>query len=232
MATGMQMGLAGNGQAENSVLRCSFTRCSKQGSVTVDFNSMDIWVWYCRFEDCGYGLFNGAGNFHAYRNLFLRSKKADIGTANLMVFSFINNTSIGSNCFMDFAGGHTWGAPTSVTGNRIIEPTGDWAIRLSNGGPFLVMDNLIKARPGVSKPLVEMTWGDQAFVGNKYTIKDAVLEKGKFRRVDEQVIDAKTIDSMPPDLPGTPPNRHRQVFEVPAGAMRPPSSRRSPQLVR
>ena len=112
---------------------------------------MDIWSWHCRFEDCGHGLYNNAGNFHAYQCLFLRSKKADIGTVNLMVFSFVGNTSIGSDCFLDFAGGHTWGSPTSITGNRIIEPTGDFAIRLGNGGPYLVMDNIIKSRPGSDK---------------------------------------------------------------------------------
>ncbi|MBI3921733.1 MAG: hypothetical protein HY318_09985 [Armatimonadetes bacterium] len=214
---GMSMATADNGQAENEVLRCQFLRCSEVGLRTNNFNSLDLWAWYCRFEDCGYGLYNGAGNFHAYQNLFLRSKKADIGTANLMVFSFINNTSIGSNCFMDFSGGHTWGSPCSVTGNRILEPTGDWAIRLSNGGPYLVMDNIIKARTDATKPVVEMTWGDQVFVSNTYTVQNPVKETGKFRRIDEKVVDPGTISIAEPKLPPTPPRRQRRVFEVAAG---------------
>ncbi len=42
------------GQAENEVLRCQFLRC-ETGVQTVNWNSMDIWVWYARFEDCGAG---------------------------------------------------------------------------------------------------------------------------------------------------------------------------------
>lgn len=156
--TGMCMGGPGShGQAENSVIRCKFIRCSNAaakkdpstranqlgaGLRTVNFNSMDIWCWYCLFEDCDYGLYNAAGNFHAYKCVFLRSMKMDIGAANLMVFSFVNNVSVGSRCFMDWAGGHSWGSPTSITGNRIIDYTGDFAIRLGNGGPYLVMDNV------------------------------------------------------------------------------------------
>src|SRR5262249_27162904 len=37
-------------------------------------------------------------------------------------------------------------------------------------------------------------------------------------RIDEQVVDGKSIDVKPPELPGTPPNRKRKVFEVPANA--------------
>jgi len=213
-ATGMQMATGDNGQAENAVLRCRFLRCSNAGLTTVNFNSMDIWAWYCRFEDCGYGMYNGAGNFHAYHCLFLRSKKADIGTQNLMVFSFANNTSIGSRCFLDFATGHTWGSPCSVTGNRIIDPTGDVAIRLGNAGPYLVADNVIRSRPGAKGPVLEMTWGDQLLVGNTYTVPDPVKEAGRFRRVDERVVSRATIDARPPALPPTPPNRHRRVFDV------------------
>jgi len=88
---GMAMATGDNGQAENEVLRCQFVRCSGAGLRTNNFNSMDIWAWYCRFEDCAFGLYNGAGNFHAYQCVFLRSTKMDIGSANLMVFSFVNN---------------------------------------------------------------------------------------------------------------------------------------------
>ena len=218
VADGMAMATGDNGQAENEVLRCTFLRCSGAGLRTNNFNSLDIWAWYCRFEDCGYGLYNGAGNFHAYRCVFLRSQKMDIGSANLMTFSFVGNFSIGSKCFMDWAGGHTWGSATSVTGNRIIEPTGDFAIRLGNGGPYLLADNVIKSRPGAAGPVVHMTWGDQTLVGNTYTVADAVKEAGRFRRVDEKVVEAGAVSADPPALPPTPPNRRRQVVEVAAGA--------------
>ncbi len=112
----------------------------------------------------------------------------------------------------------TWGSPTSVTGNRIIDPTGDLAISLSNGGPFLLADNVIKSRAGKVGPEVRLTWGDQALVGNRYTVAHAVAERGRYVRIDEQVVDPSSIDAKPPALPGTPPNRRRRVFEVKAGA--------------
>ncbi len=217
---GMQMGMGNEsqGQAENKVVRCQFLRCSQAGLMTVNFNSMDIWVWYCRFEDCGYGLYNSAGNFHAYHCLFLRSKKADIGTANLMVFSFVNNTSIGSRCFIDFRSGHSWGSPCSITSNRILDPTGDQAIRLGNGGPYLVMDNFIRSRPGTPGPVVEMTWGDQTFIGNRYTVPNPVKESGRFLRIDEKIVDRRVIPSSLPILPSFPARTRRRVFEAPTGA--------------
>ena len=215
---GLLFGVGPDGQAENAVLRCSFLRCREAGIATNNFNSMDIWAWYCRFEDCGYGMFNGAGNFHAYQCLFLRSARADVRIVNLMVFSFVNNTSIGSKCFMDFAGGHSWGSPTSVTGNRIIEPTGDFAIRLGNGGPYLLADNVIKSKPGAAAPVVHLTWGDQVLLGNTYSMANAVKEAGRFLRIDEKMVDGSVIRVAPPAMPPAPPNLNRKVFDVAAGA--------------
>ena len=206
------------GQAENEVLRCRFQRCTAAGVKTANFNSMDIWVWYSRFEDCEYALFNGAGNFHAWQNLFLRSHTADIGSRNLMVFSFVNNTSIGSGKFLDFGSGHTWGSPTTISGNRILDPLDDFPLILGNGGPYLVMDNVFKLRAGSSQRAAKMTWGDQTFVGNTYTISNAVKENGRFRRVAEKFTTVDAIDTTPPAMPPTPVRRERKVIEVPAGA--------------
>jgi len=218
VADGLSMATGNNGQAENEVLRCTFRRCSGAGIRTNNFNSLDIWAWYCLFEDCGYGLYNGAGNFHAWQCVFLRSKKMDIGAANLMVFSFANNFSMGSRCFMDWAGGHSWGAPTSVTGNRVIDPTGDFAIRLGNGGPYLLADNAVRNREGNPKPPIILTWGDQTLVGNTYTVADPVATKGRHRLVAEKVVAREAIDATVPALPPTPRKVARPVLEVAAGA--------------
>lgn len=206
------------GQAENEVLRCQFLRCSEAGLKTANFNSADIWVWYSRFEDCGHGLFNGAGNFHAWENLFLRSRIADIGSANLMDFSFVNNTSIGSARFLDFQSGHTWGSPMTISNNRIIDPTDDFPLRLGNGGPYLVMDNVVKLPEGSTHYAAKMTWGDQTFVGNRYTTANQVLENGRFRRVAEKFISPQDVDTNPPALPPTPLHEQRPIIEIPVGA--------------
>jgi len=216
VGVGMSMGTGAHGQAENAVWRCTFRRC-RHGLQTNNFNSMDIWLWFCRFEDCQYGLYNNAGNFHAYGCLFLRSTAADIGSKNLMVFSFVANTSIGSRCFVDFAGGHTWGSPTTIAANRIIDPV-DAAIRLGNGGPYLVLDNVIRSRAQNTKPAVTMTWADQLFFGNTYSSTDAVREAGRFFRAGERVVPPEQIDANPPKLPSVPPRRQRRIFELSAAA--------------
>jgi hypothetical protein len=219
------------GQAENEVLRCQFLGCER-GIQTVNWNSMDIWVWYCRFEDCGRGVHNVMGNWHVWQCLFRRSRIADLSTQNLMAFSVVNNTSIGSKRFFDFSSGHTWGSPVSLTGNRVLDPTGDWAVVLDNAGPYLVVDNIFRL-PSQARG-VRMTWGDQTLVGNTYTKANAVEERGRFRRIAEKVVAAGDIPDAIPALPSTPPltlpsppeasggegkvRGQRKVFEVAAGS--------------
>lgn len=203
------------GQAENAVLRCTFLRC-QTGLQTENWNSMDIWVWHSRFEDCGRAVHNVMGNWHVWESLFLRSRLADLSSLNLMVFSVVNNTSVGSRCFFDFSTGHSWGSPVSLTGNRVLDPTGDWAVRLDNAGPYLVVDN--QFRLAGSTRAVRLTWGDQTLVGNLYTKTDAVEERGRFRRLAEQVVPPEQIPDTLPTLPPAPPRRARKVFEVPPSA--------------
>jgi len=203
------------GQAENEVLRCQFLRC-ETGLQTVNWNSMDIWVWYSRFEDCGRGIYNVMGNWHAWQNLFLRSRLADVGVINLMAFSAVNNTSVGSRRFFDFTTGHSWGSPSSVTGNRVFDPSGDFAIVLSNAGPYLVVDNVIRCS-GATRA-AKMTWGDQTFAGNTYSSANAVEEHGRFRRLAEKIVAAKDIPVVMPELPPAPARGERKVIEVSAEA--------------
>jgi hypothetical protein len=215
-AAGLMFGApATNGQAENEVLRCRFQRCGT-GVQTVNWNSMDIWVWYCRFEDCDRGVHNVMGNWHVWQSLFLRSRIADLSTRNLMAFSAVNNTSVGSRCFFDFATGHTWGSPVSITGNRVFDPTGDWAVALDNAGPYLIVDNVL--RIGGSTGGVCMTWGDQVLVGNTCTSGKSVEARGRYRRIDEKVVPPAEVPVVVPELPPTPPRRDRPVIEVAAGA--------------
>lgn len=203
------------GQAENAVLRCQFLRC-ETGVRTVNWNSMDIWVWHGRFEDCGRGVHNVMGNWHVWDSLFLRSRQADLSSINLMAFSVVHNTSVGSRRFFDFSTGHTWGSPVSLTGNRVLDPTGDWAVILDNAGPYLVMDNIF--RLGGAARGVRMTWADQTLVGNTYSKTNAVEERGRFRRVAEKIVAAGDLSEALPTLPPAPPKRTRPVFEVAPGA--------------
>ena len=203
------------GQAENAVLRCQFLRCGT-GIQTVNWNSMDIWVWHCRFEDCGRGVHNVMGNWHVWESLFQRSRIADLSSINLMAFSAVNNTSAGSRCFFDFSSGHSWGSPVSLSGNRVLDPAGDWAVILDNAGPYLVVDNCFRLA-GAARA-VRMTWADQTLVGNIYSRTNAVQERGRFRRLAEKVVTANQIPGTLPALPPTPPRREPEALEVPAGA--------------
>ena len=208
-------GLVFGGPDAHEVLRCQFIHCDT-GVQTVNWNSMDIWVWYCRFEGCGRGVHNVMGNWHVWQSFFLGSHVADMSTQNLMAFSVVNNTSVGSKCFFDFATGHSWGSPVSLTGNRIIEPSGDWAVLLGNAGPYLVADNRFRLRP--NSRAVRMTWGDQTLVGNLYSATNAVEERGRFRRILDKTVPLREISRDLPRLPETPPRRTRRIFEITPGA--------------
>jgi hypothetical protein len=216
---GLQFGDARSaGQAENAVLRCQFLRCTNAGVLTVNWNSMDIWVWHCRFEDCGRGVHNVMGNYHVWESRFLRSRVADISTQNLMVFSVVNNLSRDSHRFLDFDTGHSWGSPVSITGNRVSGWTGDFAVKLGNAGPYLVMDNCFTSLPGATNRAVRMTWGDQTFVGNRYSQTNAVLERGRFRRLGEGLAPLASAEEPARAIPGAPAHRVRKIIEVAPGA--------------
>ena len=80
-----------------------------------------------------------------------------------------------------------------------LDGAGKAAIALQYGPHFSTYnetsDNVIKTRPGQTTPTVQMTpRGDQTFLGNTYTYKDAVQVGGRNRRIAEKVVDASTID--------------------------------------
>jgi len=204
-----------SGQAENAVLRCQFLRCNGAGIVTVNWNSMDIWVWYCLFQDCQKGIHNVMGSYHAWENLFLRTKNYDLSLDNLGIFSAVGNTSIGSGGFFLFPAGHTWGSPTTIQANRIINPVGKTAVTLADAGPFLVLDNVFYFSPAPPRQAIQMTWGDQVLVGNLYTRSNSVTTAGRFLQFAEQVVPPSMVNTNLPVLPGTPQRRNRPVFEVP-----------------
>ena len=129
------------GIAEDLIKRCHFTNCST-GIQTWDWNSMDEWIWYCLFQNCGEGVFNEMGNYHVYNSVFLNNTVADMGSNNSMVFSIVGNTSIGSQCFMNQntddqnidCGGFV-GSPVYIRGNQIYDPVETRCIRTQGRRP-------------------------------------------------------------------------------------------------
>ena len=217
-AIGLLLGYPGSmGQAENEVLRCSFSGCSDSGIKTASFNALDIWVWYCTFDDCNYGVYNEAGAFQVWQNFFQNSTTADIGIQNHGVFSFVNNTSIGSRQFLkDLL--QLGAEPTTISGNRILNSTGDFPLLLGDSGPYLVAENIFRLPNGSANQAVSMSGGAQTFVGNIYTSSNAVRQAGYFRSVDETVVSPQSVSTNYPVMPVTPQNNNRQIFEVAAGA--------------
>jgi hypothetical protein len=217
---GMQMGNFAGGQAENSVLRSRFENL-QIGIHLNDFNSLDIWVWHSQFINNGWGIYNQAGGFNVYKSVFQGSTQGDLGHNNLNFFSVVGNTSIRSRAFFDWIDGHAWGSQVSLSGNTVLEPTGDFPIRLSNAGPYLVTDNVIKAAPG--KTGAQLILGPNAthtVVGNRFTVPLATAISGsqsKSAVLDNVSVDSASIPTQAPSLPPTPPKRARPVFEVAPG---------------
>jgi len=104
----------------------------------------------------------------------------------------------------------------SLTGNRVLDPAGDWAVILDNAGPYLVVDNQFRLT-GAARA-VRMTWADQTLAGNVYSKTNAVEERGRFRRLAERVVAASEIPGTLPTLPPSPPRRESKTLEVPVGA--------------
>jgi len=222
-----------NGIAECLMLRCHFIRCSETGISIQDFNTLDWWIWYSTFEDCHIGVSSqyhkGGGHFHVYESLFTRSTEADITMMHTSYFGIRQNTSINSKAFFVAIRAANWtekenyGAQTNIQGNRIYDPLDATPIRIANSGNILVMDNVIRSRPEVKNgPIIHMATpvgdADMASIGNTFTVKDPIEVKGRLTTQDEKIVTRARIPTELPELPGTAPNRHRQVFEIPVGA--------------
>jgi hypothetical protein len=205
----------GQGIAETVVMRCKFLRCAKAGISLQNFNSLDWFIWYSTFEDCGEGATNvyGAGNFHVYHSLFLRSKHADVSIGNTGYFSLRGNTSVGSRAFF-VASSMSACSMLTIQGNTIFD-TVDAPIQVANFGPLLLLDNVIKSRSEVAVQIRFLA----GFVsmGNTFTVPYPIRGQRSPRTVDDKIVDYDSVPATPPVMPVTPPSRHRQILEIPVG---------------
>ena len=190
------------GQAEVCVRRCHFQQCG-QGILLQNWNSLDWWVWDSVFEDCGQAISNspGCGNYNAYRNLFLRSKSADLKIDNLGGFGFVENVSKGSGMFLS-SDCHTAGANIVAQGNRIYRDGWDSkrpdsaTIYIGHPGPVLLLDNHLQRAKGAPGPEIYLGPGNHMdpsgsalLMGNTTTVEqNSLVTKGAF---DVRLADAK-----------------------------------------
>jgi hypothetical protein len=152
------------GAAEHAVLRCRFLRC-KEGVSTINWNTLDIYVWYCLFKDCGKGIYNRMGGYQAYGNVFLRSKEMDIGSMNGMCFAVVNNTSVGSKAFVTGSTGNAY-----LRGNRVFDTADTAAVHI--GCDLVMLDNAFRSRPEASGAVVVLPSTSSLFAGNTFTAAD------------------------------------------------------------
>jgi hypothetical protein len=219
-STAIRGGNLGYGFAETSVLRAHFGPSTGPCVILKNFNALDLWIWYSLFDQCFIGVTNdpGAGNFHVYNSVFRRSARADMRIHNTGIFNIRNNTSIGSRAFWVTSARFPNPALTTLQGNTLIDASSP-AIVIGNQGPTLLIDNRIQSLPQRKGPVVsanELGETDLITVGNVFTRDSAVASTGRHISLDNRSVN--TLSLREPALPGTPPNLHRRVFEVPNGA--------------
>jgi hypothetical protein len=223
LALGIRAGKPHFMDAESSVLRCRFIRCTEAGVRIQSFNALDWFIWDSEFEDCAVGISNdpGAGHFHAYRNIFRRSTVSDIAMRNAGYFGIRHNLSLNSRRFFEGRDIGGWAVPMMIQGNTVIDSTDPISIFVGNPGPTLLIDNTIKSRDGVTNgPVMFLkagVEGDYVAVGNTFTVTNPITARGRYIELQTRVAAAKSI--VAPALTGavTPENKKRKIFEVTSG---------------
>jgi Concanavalin A-like lectin/glucanases superfamily/Pectate lyase superfamily protein/K319L-like, PKD domain len=216
----------GANDAEVTIIRSKFTKCSVAGVSIESYNALDYWIWNSQFINNARGVTSefGAGNYMVYGSFFQNSSIADLNIGQTQFFSFRNNTSIGSAQFLRAINIGQNVAPTTVQGNKILDTTNPIAIDVANVGSLMLLDNQIRSANGASGPAVRIsTWalgGDLLSVGNTYTVSNPIAVQTSSARwwsQDDQVVSYSQVNGSLPSMPGPLPNLNRQVFEVAAG---------------
>jgi hypothetical protein len=197
-----------DGMAETAVLRCRFYRLAKAAVSIQNFNSLDWYIWDCWFEDCGVGATNefGAGNFHVYQSVFLRSKDADISIRHTGYFSLLGNVSIGSKQFFhakrapNWKATETWGSQVTLQDNRVLDPQDPTPIQIENNGPNMLVDNVIRGKGDGPIVRAEPPAGqaDLICIGNTWTAVEAIRAKGRVTDLDNKIVPASRIGDVKP----------------------------------
>jgi hypothetical protein len=220
---GFACGWAGYGCAETSFLRGKIIN-TPWGISMGNYNALDMFVWFTLFQNNGRSITNhdGAGNFHVYNSIFQNSTTADISIGNTGIFNIRNNYSSGSAYFLGPVEGTNNPANITIQANTILDTTNAKSIAVGNLGPVILLDNTIRSGSGVTNgPVVNVAGyapADLFSMGNTFTVSSPTFANGHYHSVQDQVVARSTINPSPPVLPGTPPNNHRQIFEVTPGS--------------
>ena len=182
------------GQAEVAVEKCLFERCDF-GLLLANWNSLDWWLWDCRFMECGTAVSNdpGCGNYNVYRSAFKNSKKRDCKIGNLGGFAFVENVSEGSQPFL-ISDRHSAGANLTLQGNRITRakdddsPRDPGSISIGHPGPNLLLGNTFTRHADLPGPDLWFGAGNNTdpsgfalLIENQTTGTNLVQTTGKYR---------------------------------------------------
>jgi hypothetical protein len=234
MVIGIQAGRMGanygNMDSEGTIRRVKFVRNTYAGVDVGSWNALDWWVWDSQFIDCARGVTNtyavtdsgtttGAGAIYVYRSFFQGSSVADVQITNTQWYSLHNNVSIGSRRFFEAANVGSNSAILVVENNRVIQSTNPEPISIGNLGPIFLVDNEIQAT-SLTYNLTDMVTGrDVLTLGNLITADfPATQGADKVISLDNTIVAASSISTLPMAMPATPQWVTHQVYEVPAGA--------------
>ena len=226
------------GAAESTVLRSRFLN-NEFGIVLRNFNALDWWVWDSYFYKNFVGITNtmsnsGAGNFHAFNNVFSSSGHADLQLMNTGTFNFRDNFSINSAKFLEEQFFYTNAAVTTLQRNTVITPSGNdcggCAVYKGNMGPIILMDNTFVSPANATGPAIlvaTLAPPDCLSVGNSFTNTKNIECKsyqngdGRVISIDDRTVKADFVKQGLPPLPQPLPMPTRKVFEVsrPYGSM-------------
>jgi hypothetical protein len=241
---GFRCGFFGFQCSEIALLRDSFSSAALAGVGLFNFNALDVWCWYCTFQNDYYGITNNvvgrgdvngspAGNFHVMNSKFSNSTLDDIFIGPAGEFNIRNNYSSGANRFI-FIGGSCSPNIATMQGNTILDTTQPDAIVWSNG-PEILLDNIIRSANASQTMAVvrnnACNPSDILSMGNTFTIGSSIdctlntgaspvyNPNGPCHSANDQIVTRGTVNPSPPTLPSTPANIASMVtvYEEAAG---------------
>jgi hypothetical protein len=219
VAYGIRAGVSAN-DAEVTVLRCHFLRCTQRGLVVQSYNALDWFIWHCQFDQCQVGVSDdpGAGNFHVYGSVFRNSVESDITIGNTSYFSIRGNFSVGSKAFFTADSFTMNPSFLTIQNNIIVDPVDTACIRLSDMGPLLLLDNTIVSQAGATNGPVVAVMENLVAIGNTFTMTNTLSAGGRYTAFDNQVLPRDLVSWQAIETPSPLTNRHRTIIEVPVGA--------------
>ncbi len=224
---GIRGGTRNRMDAETTVLRCRFLRCSRAGVSLESWNALDWFIRYSEFRDCGIGVTNefGSGNFNVYDSMFRNSSVADVTIRQTLLFSLRRNLSIGSRKFFVARNAGQNSAQMTLQQNDVIDFQESPAVDVQNLGPLALIDNLFRSLENQAGPVVRHETKSQGAelvsAGNTFTVSAPISAAGPEMRsqtMDDRVIPREEAVVRLPGVLESEISLPRMVYDVQPGS--------------